>query len=94
MNATSDLETLEFVKHEKAALPVDTKTPGHHQTSINSQDDDFRHPTEEEFAKYKRVSGKIPWQAFTIAFVELCERFSFYGTTAVCKCKIERKADD
>ena len=33
----------------------------------------------------RRVAGKIPWTAYTIAFVELCERFSYYGTTVVCK---------
>jgi POT family proton-dependent oligopeptide transporter len=32
----------------------------------------------------RRVSGKIPWTAYTIALVEMCERFSYYGTTAVC----------
>lgn len=31
----------------------------------------------------RRVSGQVPWTAYTIAFVELCERFSYYGTTAV-----------
>lgn len=42
------------------------------------------HPTEEEIRTLRRVSDKIPWTAYTIAFVELCERFSYYGTTAVC----------
>lgn len=41
--------------------------------------------TEEELHTLRRVSGKIPWPAFTVAFVELCERFSYYGTTVVCK---------
>ncbi|KAF2708985.1 PTR2-domain-containing protein [Pleomassaria siparia CBS 279.74] len=36
-------------------------------------------PTEEELRTLKRVSGKIPWSAYTIAFVELCERFGYYG---------------
>jgi proton-dependent oligopeptide transporter, POT family len=42
-------------------------------------------PTEEEVATLHRVPGHIPWKAYTIAFVELCERFSYYGTTVVCK---------
>lgn len=41
--------------------------------------------TEEDLRTLRRVSGKIPWTAFTVAFVELCERFSYYGTTIVCK---------
>lgn len=46
--------------------------------------DDHDEVTEEELHTLRRVSGKIPWPAFTIAFVELCERFSYYGTTVVC----------
>jgi len=41
-------------------------------------------PTEEELATLRRVSGKIPWTAFTIAFVELCERFGYYGCQVLC----------
>jgi POT family proton-dependent oligopeptide transporter len=40
-------------------------------------------PTEEEIHTLRHVSDKVPWDAFTIAFIELCERFSYYGTTAV-----------
>jgi POT family proton-dependent oligopeptide transporter len=39
--------------------------------------------SEDDLKNLRRVSGKIPWVAFTIAFVELCERFSYYGTTVV-----------
>lgn len=42
-------------------------------------------PTEEELKTLRRVSGKIPWQIFTIAFVELCERFGYYGCQVLCK---------
>ncbi|EEQ28888.1 hypothetical protein McanMca71_001050 [Microsporum canis] len=40
-------------------------------------------PTDEEIATLRRLPDRIPWIAFSIAFVELCERFSYYGTTAV-----------
>jgi POT family proton-dependent oligopeptide transporter len=42
-------------------------------------------PTEEEWATLARVPGRIPWTAWTVALVEFAERFSYYGTTAVCK---------
>jgi POT family proton-dependent oligopeptide transporter len=42
-------------------------------------------PTEEELRTLKRVSGKIPWSAYSIAFVELCERFGYYGCQVLCK---------
>lgn len=47
--------------------------------------DDEDEVTEEELHTLRRVSGQIPWPAFTVAFVELCERFSYYGTTVVCE---------
>ncbi|KAL2869436.1 putative MFS peptide transporter [Aspergillus lucknowensis] len=40
-------------------------------------------PTNEEMATLRRVAGPLSWVAFSVAFVELCERFSYYGTTAV-----------
>jgi POT family proton-dependent oligopeptide transporter len=55
------------------------------QSFIGDDDDLKTIPTDEELATLRRVSGKLPWQTFTVAFVELCERFSYYGTTAVCK---------
>ncbi|KOS23175.1 putative peptide transporter ptr2 [Escovopsis weberi] len=40
-------------------------------------------PTEEELQTLRRVSGKIKWSMWTIAFVELCERFSYYGSSVL-----------
>ncbi|KAL1875122.1 hypothetical protein Plec18167_005792 [Paecilomyces lecythidis] len=40
-------------------------------------------PTDEEKRTLRRVADRVPWTAYTVAFVELCERFSYYGTTAV-----------
>jgi POT family proton-dependent oligopeptide transporter len=58
-------------KHQQAAQLSDTDT------------EDLNAPTEEELATLRRVPGRIPWICFTVAFVELCERFAYYGTTAV-----------
>ncbi|KAI0165268.1 PTR2-domain-containing protein [Hypoxylon sp. FL1284] len=41
------------------------------------------YPTKEELETLRRVKGPINWIIYTIAFIELCERFSYYGTTAV-----------
>lgn len=55
----------------------------------NAEDDDLgitadgRTPTEEELHTLRRIPDKIPLSIYTIAFIELCERFSYYGTTAV-----------
>ena len=42
-------------------------------------------PTKEEMATLRRVPNKIPLKLYTIAFIEMCERFSYYGSTVVCK---------
>lgn len=40
-------------------------------------------PTEEDLRTLRRVSGVIKWSMYTIAFVELCERFSYYGSSVL-----------
>ncbi|KAJ5995883.1 hypothetical protein N7481_002860 [Penicillium waksmanii] len=60
------------------------------QSYVGDDDDLKTTPTDEELATLRRVSGKLPWQTFTVAFVELCERFSYYGTTAVFVNFIQR----
>ena len=45
-------------------------------------------PTQEELHgsnALRRVAAPIPWAVYTVAFVELCERFSYYGTQVVCE---------
>ncbi|KAF2762383.1 PTR2-domain-containing protein [Pseudovirgaria hyperparasitica] len=61
-------------------------------SSISDTDDelDLVIPTEEELHTLKRVPGVLPWIAFTVAFVELCERFSYYGTVAIFVNFIQR----
>ena len=48
-------------------------------------EDGIEYPTAEEVDTLRRVAGAVPWSAYTVAFVELCERFAYYGTTVVCK---------
>ncbi|KAM5342544.1 hypothetical protein ACJ41O_013510 [Fusarium nematophilum] len=40
-------------------------------------------PTALEMATLRRVPNHIPTKLFSIAFIELCERFSYYGCTVV-----------
>jgi POT family proton-dependent oligopeptide transporter len=65
----------ETVLDEKAHANVDVDT-------ISNDEDVFDDtPTEEELRTLRRVSGSIKWAMYTIAFVELCERFSYYGSS-------------
>jgi len=51
------------------------------RASIGKQERYEDTPTDDDLSTLRRVSGKIPWVCWTIAFCELCERFSWYGTT-------------
>lgn len=42
------------------------------------------YPSKEDLKTLRRVKGHISSIIYTIAFIELCERFAYYGTTAVC----------
>ncbi|KAJ3565846.1 hypothetical protein NPX13_g7348 [Xylaria arbuscula] len=41
------------------------------------------YPSKEDLRTLRRVQGHISPIIYTIAFIELCERFAYYGTTAV-----------
>ncbi|OAQ97709.1 hypothetical protein LLEC1_03187 [Akanthomyces lecanii] len=54
------------------------------QHSVTTDDNDWPDkPTPEQQRTLRRVSGKIKWAMWTIAFVELCERFSYYGSAVL-----------
>lgn len=71
------------------------------QTVLGKQDPHFstaeeltgpngeQYPTNEDWATLRRVYGKVNWMIYVIGVVEMCERFAYYGTTAVCMCAIE-----
>jgi len=87
MNTSGGIEDMELAK---AGVPnmVDTKSVGpglvvEDRSLSDITDSEATLPSSEELATLRRVSGPIPWTAYTVAFVELCERFSYYGTTVV-----------
>ena len=59
-------------------------------TLISDIVDDGNWPTEEELATLPRVADTIPWRLYTVAFVELCERFSYYGTQILFQNFVQR----
>lgn len=86
MAATTNVKTsLEITKGGSVLDPIPLET-----SSSSSTHDEHTNllgpfPTEEEWATLPRVAGSIPWQAWTVAAVEFVERFSYYGTSAVCE---------
>lgn len=88
MSGARGIEAAEIAKsHEPdAPTPLGEKELGLREVDVDSASTstDESKPTEEDLRTLFRVSGKIPWTTYTIAFVELCERFSYYGTTVIC----------
>ncbi|KFY01867.1 hypothetical protein V490_00738 [Pseudogymnoascus sp. VKM F-3557] len=55
---------------------------------IGQQGDEW--PTEDDLATLRRVPDKISLAAYTVAFIELCERFSYYGTQVLFTNFVQR----
>lgn len=65
---------------KRASLTADPKL-----SHVPAVTPDGELPNVEELATLRRVANTIPAKLFTIAFIELCERFSYYGCTVVCR---------
>ncbi|TKA44241.1 hypothetical protein B0A49_13042, partial [Cryomyces minteri] len=61
-------------------------------SSVNSLDGE--EPTEEEKHTLRKVSDKLPWSAFLVAIVELCERFAYYGLSGPFQNYISNSYND
>ena len=79
-------------KNEKQLTVADEEPAYASDGSLRGPDGE-EYPTAEEVDKLRRVCGTVPWSSYTIAFVELCERFSYYGTTQVCKSRAKSSND-
>ncbi len=77
-----------YVADVKAHSGKDEAHPvGHLESGVRvkpeTSDDDFVAPTEDDLATLRRVPEKLPWTTYAIAFCELAERFSYYGSVQV-----------
>ncbi|KAK2861414.1 hypothetical protein FQN49_004219 [Arthroderma sp. PD_2] len=60
----------------KVVQPEPTHVSDPEDASIH---EDVNAPTDVELVTLRKVAGKLPWSAFLVAIVELCERFAYYG---------------
>ncbi|KAI9793648.1 MAG: peptide transporter ptr2 [Peltula sp. TS41687] len=60
-------------------------------SSVSSVDEE---PTDEEVRTLLRVADKLPWSAWLVAVIELCERFAYYGLTGPFQNYMQNPADD
>ncbi|KAI9846137.1 MAG: peptide transporter ptr2 [Thelocarpon superellum] len=65
--------------------------PSHPTLSLTTDDGE---PTEEERARLRKVADTLPWSAFLVAIIELCERFAYYGLSGPFQNYIQNPADD
>jgi POT family proton-dependent oligopeptide transporter len=75
-----------------AEKPSKSIIPASYSLGLGDED-----PTEEDLhgpTALRRVSAPIPWSVYTVAFVELCERFSYYGTQVLCMQNITMRRDN
>jgi POT family proton-dependent oligopeptide transporter len=80
--ATKDDEINSQAQSDSSSEGPQLSPPGHKSTvQVKLVDSD--EPTEEELVTLPRVPGRLPFTAYTIAFVEMCERLSFCGTVTV-----------
>ncbi|EGX89514.1 oligopeptide transporter [Cordyceps militaris CM01] len=82
----AEQRTTEAQEEPKSSLIAVTETDATNADARVTGDvlnSDLPGPTTEELATLRRVPDKIPIKLYTIAFIELCERFSYYGSTVV-----------
>ena len=84
---TIDEKNTSFEKEIGTAHDIQEIQPSKELSAGDAEDAELNksYPTDEEFNTLRRVPGSLRWPAYTVAFVELCERFSYYGTTTVCE---------
>ncbi|KAF5522952.1 putative peptide transporter ptr2 [Colletotrichum aenigma] len=95
MSTTPDLDMVDAARADFPAIEKGVnseKKPGAYQGDLLPTNDSHEtltgsngeiYPTLEEQTTLRRVHGKVSWLIYTIGFVEMCERFAYYGTTAV-----------
>ncbi|KAG7094844.1 hypothetical protein E1B28_005653 [Marasmius oreades] len=85
MAGIAQVEAVEIaaLSHVKKNELLDEKHSMQSERELDGIHDDLDFPTEEEKATLRRVADKMPWDAYLIATIEMAERFSFYGCSAV-----------
>lgn len=51
--------------------------------------EDGDEPSDDEKHVLRHIGEKLPVSAFLVAFVELCERFTYYGTPLSVPCSVK-----
>lgn len=76
----------------KPIAVLEKEEDGMESASLTSFEGD--EPTEEERATLRKISDHLPWSAFLVAMVELCERFTYYGLSGPFQNYIQNSYND
>lgn len=84
-----------FDNVEKAGLPTDVAVSDDREVNEKAPfvTPDGEEPNEDEKRTLKRVAEHLPASAWLVAVVELCERFTYYGTQGIFQNYIQRPLD-
>lgn len=74
-------------------LETASATEDHVDEKATIETPDGEEPTEYENKHLRHVSDKFPMAIFLVAFVELCERFTYYGISGLFQNYIQRPLD-
>lgn len=77
--------TVDELKAGKGTMDLNIKgdVVGVSPASSDGEDALDDQPTDEEMHTLRRVAGHIKWAAYSVAFCELAERFSYYGSSVL-----------
>ncbi|GLB40829.1 putative POT family protein [Lyophyllum shimeji] len=87
----SDAHSPQDEKKLSLEKPADSVDHVDQSAVLDGIHDGLVFPTEEERKTLRRVADTIPWNAYLIAFVELAERFSYYGSSVVFTNFVQQK---
>ncbi|PWN26018.1 putative PTR2-Di-and tripeptide permease [Jaminaea rosea] len=84
-NADEHRAETRIAGHEDKVHPLAHIEHGVDNEKAEVTEDEYgnQFPTEEEKNTLRRLPESIPWTAWTVAFCELAERFSYYGSVQV-----------
>ncbi|KAJ4303591.1 ATP-dependent DNA helicase chl1 [Kalmusia sp. IMI 367209] len=81
------------VEHESSSILSNIRNNGP-SSDPSASETNINIPTVDDFATLPKVSDKLPWGAFLVAIVELCERFAYYGLSGPFQNYMSNKYED
>ncbi len=93
MTGATNLESGDIGSMNSRSLVImEREEPKISTASLSSSESN--EPTEEERQTLRKIADVLPWSAFSVAVIELCERFTYYGLSGPFQNYIENSYHD